>query len=175
MNKWNIHSSALILILFSPLAYSNEIALSLEQVVKNDRWSIGQGRHQGKPLILRFRRGLGQKVDISKHPKMIRVEWHYATNGYGMPDSVTNKAMYRFEDRLINVVEKDLMAVLVLVMTNNGKRQWLFYSKSIPVFSKRLAELVREREPYPITIKSVNDPRWQFFYKNTYVKKLLKK
>jgi len=158
---------ALGLLCVSPCAtQSEEMKVTVQSIVAKDIWSVANGNHDGKPLVIRFRQDFRLKPDVHAFPKRIKVNWSYRGGESGMPDSVTSEAMGVFEDRLVSAVETDLSAVLVAVITNNNSRVWVYYTSSVPTFSKRLHEIPQEESPYPIDIEAETDPDWRFVFDN---------
>lgn len=140
--------------------------LTIQQIIENDRWSVAEGTHQGKPLVIRYRGELSKKPDLRGFPRMVRIVWPYAANASGMPDSAASVNMGVFEDRLMDAVEPGQNAILVAVLTNGGQREWLFYTASVAEFGKRLTAMPQEKDRYPIELSSESDPEWSAFYDN---------
>ena len=156
--------AALVLLFLLPTqAYGELLRTSLAQIVKDDRWSISEGIHGGKPLVIRFRDGFGSKPDVGAYPTLLRVTWTFNGGASGMPDQAASKQMEVFENRLVKVVEPD-NAVLVAVVSNNGAREWAFYTSDAAEFGRLLTEMPQEKERYPIEISAESDPAWSFLY-----------
>jgi len=68
-----------------------------------------------------------------------------------------------FENRLVGALESDLSGLLANVITTNGYREWVLYTKSVDVFSERLHNMPQEKEPYPIQIEADHDPGWTYY------------
>lgn len=133
---------------------------SLEQIVANDRWSLAEGMHDDKPLLIRFREELRARPDVTALPLLVRVVWDFDTDATGMPDGEAGDAMEVFENRLVDAVEPDRIAVLTAVVTHDGDREWLFYAADAAAFARRLTEMPQEPERYPIEISVERDPAW---------------
>jgi|GEM_PF-888422 hypothetical protein len=156
---------AIILSWFAGSAESTE-QMQLKTIIERDAWTLSEGTHSGKPLLIRFRDELGsKKPNIKGYANLVTVTWTYDGGESGMPDSKSSDAMEVFENRLILAVERDLSAVLSAVATNNNQREWFFYSKSVQEFGHRLSNMPQERERYPIDITTEFDPSWSLFFK----------
>jgi len=68
-----------------------------------------------------------------------------------------------FENRLVPAVERDNLAILTTVVTNDGERIWYFYVSDVPEFGKRLTNMPQEEERYPIALSATADPNWDFY------------
>jgi hypothetical protein len=79
-----------------------------------------------------------------------------------MPDEPTSAAMVSFERRLANAWEDDCLAVLTAVLTFDGARQWVYYTKDVPECGRRLNSMPQEPEPYPIELTAEQDPDWSY-------------
>lgn len=163
MNKIKV-MLAILLSWFTASAESGE-QMQLKTVVKRDAWTLSEGTHSGKPLLIRLRNELGsKKPNIKGYSNLITVTWTYDGGDSGMPDEKSSEAMKVFENRLISAVERDLSAVLSAVATNNNEREWFFYAKSVQEFGHRLTNMPQERERYPIIITTESDPNWSLFF-----------
>ncbi len=139
---------------------------TVTQIIEADQWSLAEGLHNDKPLLIRYRSELSSKPDVSAYPVLIRVTWPFATDSTGMPDSSSSDAMATFEDRLVSAVEPTQDAALVAVITNNGQREWLFYTSSAQEFCRRLTDMPQEEERYPISLMLETDPDWSVLHEN---------
>ncbi len=66
--------------------------------------------------------------------------------------------MYVFERRLIEAFEQDARAAVVAVVTFDGVRQWLIYTRDPEECGPRIGAMPQESKPYPITLLSQRDP-----------------
>lgn len=127
-------------------------------------WAIAEGKHNKLPLTIRFRNELQTRPDIVNHPHLIQITWAYDGLESGLPGNLINEQMSIFEDRLTSAVEHDASAVLVAVITNDGEREWSFYSSDVQEFANRLSNMPQAEEKYPIDMTTRNDPEWEFLY-----------
>lgn len=157
----------LVVLFIVPAAFSGKAMPStIPSIVKNDLWSLAEGAHNDKPLVIRFREEFRNKPDLSSYPRLVRVLWTYPADASGMPDSEASDQMGVFEDRLVAAVEPSQTAVLVAVLTNDGQREWLFYTSEVAEFGRRLSEMPQENDRYPIDLSTESDPAWSTFYDN---------
>jgi hypothetical protein len=140
--------------------------LTVGLILERDLWSLGDGVLDGAPFSTRFRQEFAGRPDVSAFPRLVRVAWDFAAGANGAPRAADSKAMEVFENRLTSAPEKDLSAVLVAVITHQGRRTWAFYCSDIQVFAARLQQMPQEREPYPIAIETQNDPEWEFLHES---------
>jgi hypothetical protein len=145
-------------------AAGDEMQKTVKSIVAKDVWTVAEGTHNGKPLVIRFRSEFNEKPDVSQYPKRIKVSWSYDGGASGMPSAELSKSMEAFENRLVAAVESDVTAVLTAVITNDNRRIWVYYTSTVPTFGKRLNEMPQESKPYPIAIEASDDPTWRFLY-----------
>ena len=67
-----------------------------------------------------------------------------------------------FEDRLVDATEHDEQAVLSMVLTGNGQREYVFHTRSTDEFLRRLTEMPQEIEAYPIEMHYTEDAVWEY-------------
>lgn len=137
-----------------------QVKNTIEEIVRRDTWSVAEGQHNGKPLVIRFRQDFREHPDLSAYSQRVLVKWSFQSDNSGMPDGETSFAMGEFEDRLVEAFEGDLSAVLTAVITNDGARQWLLYAKDPEIVEQRLAKL----RDASFEADSRADPEWEFLY-----------
>jgi len=91
------------------------------------------------------------------------VVWPYADEGMGdLPSENDQAQMQVFEDSLCDAWERDGLAVLTAVLTFDGARQWVFYTRNVDECGERLSAMPQEAEPYPIELTTEPDPKWSY-------------
>lgn len=130
----------------------------------SDWWTSPTESEDGKLIMVTGRRD----IDIfRKNPKFkIRIEitWPYNGDLSGMPDDVTATLMDDVQTSLLEVFEKDPVAVLTGIYTGNNERNWVFYTLSTHIFGKKINEALAKYDLLPISIYSENDPDWNEYY-----------
>lgn len=80
-----------------------------------------------------------------------------------MPAPSDMQEMSRFEDFLTASVEQDGLAVLTAILTFDGARQWVYYTRDIQQFAERLSAIPDfYGDPYPLEISTQEDPIWSY-------------
>jgi hypothetical protein len=125
-----------------------------------DEWSVFETEIDELPAFVRFRSDAGSLVK-GNYPTSFRVVWEYAADDeYQLPSDDELERLDDFEEHLGQALEDDGHAVLVFVMTNDGLRQWLFYTKDLGETTRRINAMPQEHDPYPIELTSAPDPQW---------------
>ena len=136
----------------------------------SDAWAIAEGRHNGLPLLIRFRDQIARDDPKLSLSHLVLVTWRFESNDSGMPDVAESGAMKAFEDRLLQALEKDRNGTLVAIVTTNGWREWAFYVKSVQAFSSALHDMPQEIDPYPIEIVAEEDATWSYLFETIHPK-----
>ncbi|MFZ5443262.1 MAG: DUF695 domain-containing protein [Myxococcota bacterium] len=97
-------------------------------------------------------------------PTLLHIVWENRfSNRDGFPVEREQEAMGTFELRLGEAVERDGLAVMSLALTGEGKREYLFHTRDVAEFSRRLHEMPQEEQRYPIILRKAEDPEWRAF------------
>jgi len=132
--------------------------MSLETI----KWAVVKGEVEGHPLILRYRQ-FPLSFPKGSYPERINVTWTMAeAASTGFPLHTEQAQLVAFEDRLVAAVEPDAHSVLSVVLTCNGKREWVFHTADVAGFLGRLTDMPQEEERYPIELDRGEDAEWSY-------------
>ena len=135
----------------------------IARVVRQDQWALAQGLHNQKPLVIRYRTGFQDVSDLRGYPSLLHIIWVFEEpDGNGLPGEEETAALDQFEDRLLAAYEFDFHAALTAVITNDGARQWIFYTSDLEECARRLNTMPQNARRYPIELTADEDPRWTF-------------
>lgn len=128
----------------------------------NERWwSAPMEGDSGKTVIVTGRDYLDSVIESAKYPYLIRVAWRYNALPDGFPDKIDEELMGRVSDALESTFSKDKAAYLVAIFTGDGQRDWLFYTKSLPLFNKIFNKALADiEETVPFEIEAREDAGW---------------
>ena len=87
---------------------------------------------------------------------------HLPLGQSGLPDESESAKLEQFENRLIEAVERDSFAILAVVLTGGGEREFVFHSKDRAGFIDRLTHMPQEQARYPLNIQAYDDPAWDY-------------
>lgn len=122
-------------------------------------WTHVEGRGTDEVVHLRHRHMPGGAA-MDKYPHRLNLVWRMleaAPNG--LPTDAESTRLKAFEDRLVSAVEHDTQAVLSLVRTEHGEREFVFQARDSDEFLRRLTGLP---ERYPIALSDTDDPTWAY-------------
>ena len=146
------------------------IASKVTQITDANQWAVIVGKVASGTFTVRLRKSALDPDNTARHTFRLSVIWLYAKEGTGaMPDESDDNEMQGFEDRLIEAWEHDHTALLTAVVTFDGNRHWIFYTRDVDVCRKRIGEMTREAGPYPIELVTEEDPTWSYLTKNILV------
>jgi hypothetical protein len=136
---------------------------AIESLIQSDTWSLISGTAGNMPFVLRYRTPVLRPDQVGEFSKLLRCVWVYGpTAGGELPSSEMEMQMQTFEGRLCVAWEASGAAVLTAVLTMDGAKQWVFYSRNVSVCGELLNSMPQEQDPYPIELDAESDPEWAY-------------
>jgi hypothetical protein len=133
------------------------------ELLDGDEWAAVKGKAENGPFVLRYRTPILAPSDTKGYGRVLKIVWAYANeNTRAMPTSEESKRMAQFENRFCDAVEQDALAILTAVLTFDGARQWVFYTRDVQECGVRLNEMPQDDEPYPLELTTEQDPQWTY-------------
>ena len=118
----------------------------------------------GKTVMVTGRDCLDSIRQSGKYPYLVTVSWRYNSLPDGFPDETDAELMGRVSDALLDGFARDKCAYLAAVYTGEGQRDWLFYTKSLPLFNKVFnLSLADIEETVPFEIEAREDRDWEAY------------
>jgi uncharacterized protein DUF695 len=131
------------------------------QAGTNDHWSVAEAEKNGQPFLIRFRIERPQGAAPAAFPFLLSATWSYQPNEYGLPTSEEMKLMDHFEDALASSLEESQTAHLMVVLTNSGERDWLWYAVNEDAAMSQMNKALKGHQPYPIQFSVQKDRTWK--------------
>ena len=126
-------------------------------------WVIAEGRTPEYPYQLRFCK-IPASFSRSQYPIRLNVFWSMETpQPNGLASSEDIKRMHTFEERIVAATESNQVAVLPLILTGRGEREFVFFVRSSEEFLRALSQMPQEKARYPIEIRQSHDPNWTYY------------
>ena len=116
----------------------------------------------GKTVIVTLRDQMDSFRESGKYIYRIDVNWKYSALPDGMPDERDSALLETATEGLLKAFKKDHVAVMTGIYTGDGSRDWVFYTRSLPIFQKvfnRGLECVDET--LPLVIEAEEDAAWE--------------
>jgi hypothetical protein len=137
---------------------SNEV-----QSVADDQWVVLQAEKNGKPLLIRHRGQRPPGIEPSAFPFLLSATWPYRSNDAGLPAPEEMALMDQFEDALASALETSQTAYLMVVLTGNGERDWLWYTCGETEAMHQVNQALRGHKPYPVQFSVQPDRGWRAY------------
>ena len=117
----------------------------------------------GKTLIVTGRDNIDAYRLGGKYPYRINITWDYAAAPDGMPAAEEEAAlMEEANDRLLAETQRDPAAILTGIYTGDGRRDWVFYTRSLHIFQKVFNRgLEGIDRTLPLLIEAQEDAGWE--------------
>ncbi len=122
------------------------------------QWCVAQAERNGQPLLIRFRSQRPSGVKPAAYPFLISATWSYQANELGMPGPEDMERMAQFEDALESVLEASPSAYLMVVLTGNSERDWLWYSREEAETMRQVNQALKGHKRYPVQFSVQQDP-----------------
>jgi hypothetical protein len=127
----------------------------------NDSWSVAQAEKNGTPMLIRFRSERPEGVDIAAFPLLLSATWSYEPTEFGLPSPDAVAMMDAFEDALATSLEGTRTAYLMVVLTQGGQRDWLWYTSSEEEAMRRVNQALKGHQRYPVEFAVQPDRAWR--------------
>ena len=124
-------------------------------------WTYPAETESGKTLIVTGRDDMDAVRESGKYPYRLTVSWDYTPLPDGFPDAETAALMEQADEALKAETRKDQAAVLTGVYTGDGRRDWVFYTRSLHIFRNILNRALADLPVLPLSIDAAEDPDWE--------------
>lgn len=127
----------------------------------SDEWwtAPAEGSH-GQLIMVTGRRDMDNVMRSGHYNVRIDVTWPYQPDGKGMPDYATSTLMDKVNEALAATFNADPVAVNTGIYTGEGERNWVFYTRSLHLFQRKLNEALASFELLPLQFHAEEDPDW---------------
>jgi len=136
----------------------------MSEVAAESVYFTAQGEQDGRPVIYRSLEAVPENQKELDFPNLINIYWSFEVDvNNGMPDSKSNEDQIAFEDA-IESLDQNGISHLMLVVTGNGRKEWIWYVKDVDSWLNQFNELLKNHEVYPIKIEIEQDPEWLTYH-----------
>ena len=129
--------------------------------IGNDWWTAPAESENGELIIVTGRNGVEPARETGKYINRIEVTWKYAEAG--MPSLEDSKLMEAVTESLNKVLNADPIAVMTGIFTGEGERNWVFYTRSMHLFSSKFNTALADLPLIPFTFYADADPDWEAY------------
>lgn len=124
-------------------------------------WSYPADGENGKTVIVSGHDGINKFRENGKYIYRIDVSWRYNALPSGMPEDADAELMEQATDALQAAFAKDKVAVMTGIYTGDGRRDWVFYTKNLHIFSIVFNKALETLDAMPLEISASEDPGWE--------------
>lgn len=128
---------------------------------KDEWWTAPAEAENGNIIFVTGRKGLQRVMEKGKHIYRVEMVWTYAPDAKGMPSQSVAKLMGEVQDALETFFAKDSAVVNTGIYTGDGERNWVFYTRSLPLFQGKINRALAPFEQLPLTFRAFEDPKWE--------------
>ena len=129
----------------------------------NEQWTVAHAEKNGRPLLIRYRSQRPQGVESAAFPLLLSATWSYQPNEHGLPSAEEMELMDKFEDALASSLERSQTAYLLVVLTNDGERDWLWYAGSEEQAMSQVNNALKGHKRYPVQFSVQKDRTWRAY------------
>jgi hypothetical protein len=129
--------------------------------ISNDWWTAPAEGEDGKLILVTGRRNMDNVIASGLFNYRVEITWSYEPDDKGMPDAATSSLMEKVRDALDATFDPDPVAINTGIYTGDGERNWIFYSRSLPIFQRKFNEALSTFEVLPLSIHVEEDPHWK--------------
>jgi hypothetical protein len=129
----------------------------------DDLWNVAQAEKDGKPLLIRYRAERPQGVEAAAFPFLLSATWPYQANEVRLPVPEEMELMDKFEDALAPALETSQTAYLMVTLTGNGERDWLWYTCGEAEAMRVVNQALKGHQRYPVQFSVQPDPSWRAY------------
>jgi Family of unknown function (DUF695) len=129
-----------------------------------ESWTVKEGKNQGNIMIVRKNDGCKSIAGHKDYPFRCGIAFKFnkpEENGLPSPDE--NPDLNVLEDSIFDTYENDLSAIVTLIITTSGFREFVLYSKTSATFNEKMKELQSLNPKYNLTTYCELDKDWSQF------------
>src|SRR5262249_54845373 len=115
------------------------------------------------PLLIRYRGERPPGVEPSAFPFLLSATWGYQSNEVGLPAPEEMALMDKFEDALASTLEASQTAYLMVILTGNGERDWLWYTCGEAEAMQQVNQALKGHKRYPVQFSVQRDRAWRAY------------
>lgn len=129
------------------------------------KWATypAESTDSGNTIIVSVRNDIEKFRDNPRMRYRIIIGWPYQGDAKGMPSEADTALMEQATDLLSEVFRKDPVAVMTEISTGDNRREMVFYTLSLHIFSKKINEALASLPPLPLEFEAEDDPEWEAY------------
>ena len=135
-----------------------------EEYAGDDPWMVAETEEDGKPIVYHVRQNIPEHVRISEFGHLICVVWEFEpVVGNGLAGANVAEEQAVFEDALDDFIEQGGDSEHMIVVTGNGRKEWLWYAKDPDTWIEGFSAALSEHPPFPVEIQGYDAEGWKVY------------
>src|SRR5258708_6051800 len=125
----------------------------------NIGWVATITKQEGHLFSVKVRNAVPAEAQPAKYPNAIEMHWKYPPDDKGLPSEKVLTQIAKLE-AAVDPIQGDRVGYLMMIVTGNGERTWLWYVADQKAFGSALNRLI-PGHPFPITLNAAGkEPDW---------------
>ena len=134
------------------------------RIPKPDDWSLGQGERDGFPMIVRMANAYRDLAPIPAYDHHLIISVHLRNpRPNGFPSSEEGDDLTALELNICRLLEADNDSLCVLVITNNGLRDLIFYTRNVEGVKQRAEDASSVFTGFKVEFAIEPDEGWEIY------------
>ncbi len=128
------------------------------------KWVLYQGQNDGKPLFVRRNDSAKQLMVNSNYDTIIGIAvpfFNPTDEGFAKEEELS--IFGHIEDELFAQFEKDMAAIVVLIITTGGMREFISYAQTPMLIEERINEIKQKFPEYDFQVYIEEDKKWNLY------------
>lgn len=127
-------------------------------------WSVGQGQHDGKILIVRSNTGYKEYGRVAGYDHQVGIAVPLrAPEPTGLPSPQEDAELGAVEDTISASLEQQAESLLVAIITTSGMREFVFYTRAPEQVKQRFEQLRGSITSHEIQLMIQPDKDWSVY------------
>jgi hypothetical protein len=128
--------------------------------IADNAWQVSQGQHQGSPLIARVNTWAKEILGHPEFPYRVGIAVPFLSpQADGLPTKEENFGFNEIEDEIFDLFQKDNEAIVCVIITTSGMREFLIYSSTKEV-DEKVNQLKSKFSKYDFQSYVQEDKKW---------------
>ena len=134
------------------------------RIPKPDDWTLAQGERDGFPMIVRISNAFTGLAPLPDYIHHVIVSVHFRNRRpNGFPSNEDSDDLKNLEVALCGLLEAGNESLCVLVVTNNGLRDFIFYTRDVDGVRRKLEDNVRLFDGFAVEFAIEADHSWEIY------------
>lgn len=127
-------------------------------------WSVGQGQHNGKTLIVRSNTGYKDYGGVAGYEHQVGIAVPLRTpEPTGLPSPQEDAELGVVEDTISASLEQQAESLLVAIITTSGMREFVFYTRAPEQVKQRFEQLRGSITSHEVQLMIQPDKNWSVY------------